>query len=346
MSKKYNYYRCLLLLFLLLILQNCEDKINNIDNKITERYLDSIIIPFGFPDLLYPEDNQFNKHRWLLGKKLFYEKRLSRDSSVSCASCHKLENAFSDDKRFSLGIENRIGISNASTLTNIGFSPYLNRDGGVKTLEMQSLVPIQEHLEFDFNIIEIANRLSKISIYNELSLLAYNRNLDYFVIPRALSTFERSLISSNSLYDLSLINKYTFSKSEKNGKELFFSERLKCNNCHSGINFTNYTFENNGLYLEYENKGRFRITQNIPDLSKFKVPTLRNLSYTNPYMHDGSLNTLEDVINHYNSGGKNHINKNNMIQILNLTEIEKRDLILFLRTLDDNIFIKNSLFKE
>jgi len=304
-------------------------------------------VPKSFPAPEFPEDNLFTNQRWQLGKRLFYDPILSLDYSISCASCHKPELGFSDDRAFSLGIENRVGTRNASTLANVAYHPYYTREGGVPTLEMQILVPIQEHVEFDFNILLIADRMLSDSSYVQQSLEAYNRNPDPFVITRAIACFERSLISGASRYDKFINGDHSaLSLEERQGMALFFSERLSCTSCHSGFNFTNYSFENNGLYIEYPDPGRFRLTNNVADRALFKVPTLRNVEITRPYMHDGSLQSLEDVVNHYNTGGVNHPHKSPHVKSLNLSKQEKDELVAFLKSLTDDHFINNLKFKN
>ncbi len=308
-----------------------------------------LIIPAGFPQPIFPIDNEFTKARWDLGKKLFFDPVLSRDSSISCASCHFSENAFSDTVAFSLGVDQAIGTRNAPTLANLVYNPYFTREGGVPTLEMQILVPIQEHNEFDFNIVLIVEKLQKDSTYQQMSRVAYDRGeMDAFVLTRAISTFERSLISGNSRYDKFFFqNKNNvFTEAELRGMDLFFGEKTGCSNCHHDFNFTNYTFENNGLYEDYADPGRFRLTGDESDRAKFKVPTLRNIELTAPYMHDGSIETLEEIISHYESGGKDHPNKSDLIEPFTLTETERNELVLFLKTLTDESFINNPLFKK
>lgn len=306
-----------------------------------------LVIPIGFPDIEFPEGNEFTEARWELGKKLFYDKVMSRNETVSCASCHLATYAFSDTVAFSPGVDNAPGVRNAPSLANVAYHPYYTREGGVPTLEMQVLVPIQEHNEFDFNIIEIANRLKADLEYQKLSQEAYNREPDYYVIVRALATFERSIISGNSQFDQYFYQgkQSALTEQELAGMELFNSERTNCSSCHSGFNFSNYTFQNNGLYKEYTDQGRFRLTNVVADRGLFKVPSLRNVAVTSPYMHDGSLSSLEEVILHYNSGGKNHPNKNEMIRPLNLTETEQAALVAYLRSLTDNEFINNKKFR-
>jgi cytochrome c peroxidase len=272
---------------------------------------------------------------------LFYYNILSIDSSISCASCHKPNLAFSDDRALSPGVKNRPGTRNAPSLTNVAYHPYFLREGGVPTLEMQVLVPIQEENEFNHNIVEIGKLLKQDPEYVKLSKLAYNREPDYYVITRALGVFERTLISGDSKYDKYKNKELTLTTLEKQGLNLFFSEKTKCSSCHSGFNFTDYTFQNNGLYEDYNDIGRLRFSKDSSDLSLFKVPTLRNIEVTAPYMHDGSVKTLEDVINHYNTGGKKHVNKSDLIIPLQLTNEEKLSLIAFLKTLTDESFINN-----
>lgn len=304
-------------------------------------------VPIGFPDIEFPDENQFTKARWDLGKKLFYDPILSEDNKISCASCHKSELAFSDNVALSIGANSLVGRRNSPSLANIGYHPYFTREGGLSTLEMQILVPIQEHDEFNNNIVIIADLLAKDPIYIEMAQAAYQRNPDPYVITRAISTFERTLISGNSRYDQFFYQNIddALNKSEQRGMDLFFSERSNCSACHNGFNFTNYAFENNGLYEEYPDSGRFRLTGQAADIGVFKVASLRNIELTAPYMHDGSLKTLDEVINHYNSGGKSHDNKSAVLKPLNLTNKEKGDLKAFLLSLTDETFIKNPIFK-
>lgn len=308
---------------------------------------DGISVPEGFPPIPYPADNQYSLKRWELGKRLFYDPILSSDSSLSCASCHKADIAFSDDVAFSMGVKGRAGTRNSPTLTNVAYLPYFTREGGVPTLEMQVLVPIQEHNEFDFNIVLIADRLQQSKEYVAMSWEAYNRPPDHFVITRALAMFERSLISGNSAYDRYYFQKNTgaLTADEIKGMELFFSAKTNCSSCHGGFNFSNYAFSNNGLYETYADIGRKRLTNNDTDLALFKVPTLRNIALTAPYMHDGSVKTLEEVVEHYNTGGKNHPHKSKLIMPLQLTPTEKAQLVAFLKSLTDYDFVNNKKFK-
>jgi cytochrome c peroxidase len=309
-------------------------------------YVPIFAAPSNFPIIKYPDDNAYNYSRWKLGKKLFYDNALSRNQTINCGSCHQTQFAMADNQAFSLGVEGAVGFRNAPTLVNLAYQPYYNFDGSSQTLEMQVLVPIQEHVEFDFNIVEIAKRLGNNITYQSMSKEAYNREIDYYVITRALANFERTLISGNSKYDKYTRQETNLTAEELRGFNLFTSTRTNCNTCHAGFNFTNYTFENNGLSNEYNDEGRARVTKLYTDKAKFKVPTLRNIEKTAPYMHNGSKATLTEVIAHYNSGGFNHPNKSNLIKPLHLSTEEQNDLVAFLKTLTDESFIKNPFFKK
>ena len=339
----YRFYPAIVLGFILFF--SCEPDAPFLEEEPSEE-VPLLTIPEGFPEMPFPEDNAFTKERWELGKKLFYDKILSRDQSVSCGTCHQPAMAFSDGLPTSFGIEDRPGTRNAPSLANVGYQPFFLREGSVPTLEMQVLVPIQEENEFDHNILDIADLLLDDPEYVEMSMEAYDRLPDAFVITRAIGVFQRTLISGNSPYD-----QYEFqgdinalNASEKRGKELFFGEKTNCSSCHGGFNFTNYGFENNGLYETYSDPGRKRHTGLEEDDALFKIPSLRNVELTAPYMFDGSVSSLEAVVEHYNSGGANHPNKNPLISPLGLTKKEKEDLVNFLKSLTDRQFIENSNF--
>ena len=305
-------------------------------------------VPKGFPNIDHPQDNAFTQERWELGRQLFYDTRLSKSGKTSCNSCHRQELAFADDVALSLGDQDRVGRRNAPSLANVAFHPYFTREGGVPTLEMQVLVPIQEHDEFDHNIVDIAEELKLDKDLNDKAQTAYGREMSPFVITRALAQFERSLISGQSDFDLEINYgiQGTLSQEAMEGYRLFNSEKTNCSQCHSGFNFTNYAFENNGLYEEYADNGRERLTQDPNDKALFKVPSLRTVALTAPYMHDGSLTSLDDVLDHYNEGGYDHPHKNEHIRPLHLSNSELFALKQFLMALTDQRFINNELYHE
>jgi cytochrome c peroxidase len=222
------------------------------------------------------------------------------------------------------------------------------REGSVATLEMQILVPIQESNEFDHNIVDISYQLREDSSYVAQSMEAYGRLPDPFVITRAIATFERTLISGRSPYDQYVYQgcNSALSPMAKKGMDLFFGEKAACGNCHGGFNLTNYAFENNGLYVEYADPGRFRFTGDSADLATFKVPSLRNVAVTAPYMHDGSVGSLQAVIEHYDAGGAGHKNQSPLVRPLQLTALEKEALLAFLLSLTDEAFINQPAFRQ
>jgi cytochrome c peroxidase len=289
---------------------------------------------FGIPKMNYERENSITQDRIDLGKKLFFDPILSVDSTLSCGSCHKPQFAFSDTVKFSPGVFDRAGVRNTPSLMNVGFHPYLLREGSVPTIEMQALIPIQEENEFAHNIVEIAKKIQQIPEYVAMSMIAYNREPDHYVITRALGVYQRTLISNTSKFDMYLDGKLQLSKKERIGRDLFFG-KANCANCHGGFNFTTYKLSNNGLYKNYKDIGRMRATKDSSDLAIFKTPSLRNIEITAPYMHDGNFKTLSEVVNHYNSGGKGHLNQDTLIKKLNLDNGELEDLVLFLKCLTD-----------
>lgn len=306
------------------------------EKKTSEEIL--LSIPKGFPYPEIPADNKPTKARIELGKKLFFDPILSRDSTVSCSSCHLPDKFFADNLRVSVGIEGRKGQRNAPSLINVAYQTVLFWDGGNPTLEQQVIAPIDNHDELDFDVNKIVAKLALHTVYPELFRKAYGQAPSVFSLTRAIACFERTLIGGTSKYDTFIATKDSsvFSDSEKRGLSIFFGENGECFHCHGGFNFTDNSFRNNGLYLQYPDSGRARITQLGSDVGKFKIPSLRNVEKTAPYMHDGSLSTLEEVMAHYMSGGKRHPNKSVIIQPLHLTVGEQKDLIEFLKTLTDN----------
>ena len=318
----------------LLCILSCE-----VDDQINTPF--HLLVPKGFPEVDIPNDNQLTVERINLGKKLFYDPILSRDSSISCNSCHLQEFAFTDANPTSIGIAGRLGKRNAMSLANVAYANFLQRESGVPTLEMQVLVPIQEHNEMDFNIVAVAEKMNEDPNYRKLSYEAYGKLPDAFVITRAIAAFERTFLSGNSKYDTNQL-----SESEQRGMALFFSDSLACSSCHGTFLFTNQQAKNNGLYAQYTDSGRYILTGLQEDIGRFKTPTLRNIELTSPYMHDGSVNSLEEVIAHYESGGMNHENQSAMLKGFTLTETEREELIEFLNSLTDSEFTQNAFFKK
>ncbi len=289
-----------------------------------------IDIPAGFPAQEFPADNIPNADRVALGKLLFHSKELSRTRTISCASCHDLGKAFTDGLSVSIGVDGRIGTRNAPSLFNVGYSPYFLREGGVPTLEMQVLVPVQEHNEFDMNMLDVVERFMGDTTIQRMSRTSYGRDVDAYVITRAIASFERTLISGSSRAD-----RNDFSPTEQRGKDLFMSQRTGCTNCHGGYLYTTHAFANNGAFVSYTDPGRERLTSRPEDRNVFKVPSLRNVERTAPYMHNGGIATLREVLETYNNGGYAHPNKDPRLHALGLSPSELDDLEAFLRSLTD-----------
>jgi cytochrome c peroxidase len=294
-------------------------------------------LPTTLDPFSIPENNTLTKERIALGRQLFYDPILSVDSSISCASCHKPELFFADNKATTPGVFGRAGTRNVPSLINTAFSPYFTREGGVPTLEMQVSVPVQEHNEFAFNMVKVAERIAKVHWYDSMSQIAYKRAPDPFVLTRALAAFERTLVAFTTPFDqwFFYAQEDALSTQELEGYELFMSRKTNCSNCHQPPHFTSYAFENNGLALVYPDKGRMSITGNSADEALYKVPSLRNVAATSPYMLDGRIATLKGVIEHYNSGGLKHPQQSPFIQPLFLSDREKASLLAFLNTLTE-----------
>ena len=302
-----------------------------------------VVVPPRFPPAPAPADNAITSARLELGKKLFYDKRLSRTGEVSCASCHKQELAFADPRPVSIGVHGRTGTRNAPPLINLAWNTSFFWDGGVKTLEQQAVGPITNPLEMDMTMGEVVQRVSADAEYVRLSRAAYGSELRPEVVTKGIASFMRSLVSGRSRYDRYLEgDAAALNVSEKRGADIALGERGDCFHCHVGFNLTNNAFANNGLVSA--DAGRTRITEKAEDEGKFKVPTLRNVALTGPYMHDGSLTTLRDVIDFYSRGGQRHPNTDPTIRPLNLSGQEKEDLLAFLGSLTDQGFVKNPRF--
>ncbi len=322
---------------LLIVFISCSDKFGS-DLSIKIR------IPAGFPEINYPDDNQPTKLRIELGRRLFYDNRLSADLTVNCSTCHVPSAAFTDGRTTSTGMSGNGGRRNAPTLANVAWLPYYMMEGGVPTLELQSLAPLHDSVEMGFNVMQMIERLNEDDEIRTLSRLAYNRDtFDAFVLTRSLAAFQRTIISGDTPYDRYITQHQNdaLSEQEKRGLDLFFSERTQCGSCHKGIFFSDFDFHNIGLYENYSDPGKERENYKKEDNGKFKTPTLRNIALTGPYMHDGSISSLEEVLLLYNEGGKNHPNKDSRIKPLNLTPTEQADLIAFMKALTDWNFVQN-----
>lgn len=300
-----------------------------------------VSLPDYFPEMNVPTKNPMSNFKVELGAKLFYDPALSADSSISCSSCHLPQFAFTDKMAKSIGVSKNETFRNSPTLINLAFHPYLMFDGGIPNLELQAIAPLMHPDEMGFDLFKAVDRLSNNKEYTKLSNEVFKEPLNAQNVAYALAAFQRSLLSYQSSYDAYLQgDKNALSDEQLRGKDLFFSDSLNCNACHSGFNFTNYEFYNIGLYQLYSDKGRWRVTEDKSDEGKFKVPTLRNIEFTAPYMHDGSMASIKDVIDFKMSGGEKHPIKSEKVRSFSLSESDRAALIEFLYSLTDNEFIK------
>ncbi|MFM7667909.1 MAG: cytochrome-c peroxidase [Bacteroidota bacterium] len=293
-----------------------------------------------------PEDNPITDEKVALGRKLFFDKRLSLNETVSCATCHVPEYAFTDRLTTSTGIEGRKTERNSPSILNSAFLKTVMFDAHLTTLEMQVIVPIQEHTEMGSNMKELIQKLRAIPEYQAAAKKIFNRDFDAYVLTRSISAFERTLISLNSRFDQYMKgNKSILTVDEKAGWKLF-SEKLYCIQCHPAPYFTTFEAANNGLYEEFgKDKGRFRIFLDSNDIGKFKIPSLRNIELTSPYMHDGSMKNLDEVFAHYQQGGKKHKLQSPSIKPFNLTSKEQMQLKAFLFSLTDTSYMQSMKFR-
>ncbi len=306
-----------------------------------------ILIPAGFPALVVPPDNAVTAERVALGRRLFYDERLSRSGEVSCASCHQQAHAFADPEPLSRGVDGQLGTRNASALVNAGWSTSFFWHGGAPSLELQAVAPIKNPVEMDTTLAAVAERLAADADVSAEFARAYADVPSESSITRALASFVRSLVSADSAYDRFLAgDESALSESARRGEALFNGERGECFHCHAGYNFTTNAFKNNGTRADDPDPGRSEVTLRDSDFGKFKIPTLRNVAASAPYMHDGALATLADVIDAYASGGRGHPRTDPTIRPLELSDADKADLLAFLEALTDERFLSNPAFAD
>lgn len=290
-----------------------------------------------FPEMNHPKGNPSSKDKITLGKKLFFDKRLSLNNEVSCATCHIARKALTDGRQLAQGIEGRQAFRNTPTLFNIGYSSKFMFDAEITTLEEQILVPILDHNEMGSSMPVVIEKLRSVTEYQVAAQKIFNRDFDVWVLTRSIAAFERTLISDNSAFDKFYYQKKkdAISESAKRGWKLF-SGRLNCVQCHSAPYFTDHKVHNNGrTTLASNDLGRFRINNDSTEIGFFKTPSLRNISVTAPYMHDGSIETLDDVLKYYATGGAHGLNQEEKIKPFFLPKNELVDLKSFLKSLED-----------
>lgn len=312
-------------------------------------------IPKGFPAMEIPADNPMTVEGIELGRKLFYDVRLSGDNTQACATCHFSTSSFSDSSQFSTGITGQLGTRNAMAVINVGYSFSLFWDGRAATIEDQALEPVTNPIEMNATWPNVLTKLNADQYYRDEFKLAFGVDvIDSLDVAKALAQFERTMISSNSKFDKYTCNELILTDEEFRGLTIFQTEKGDCFHCHGTSLYMGFSYENNGFQQIMTDLGRGAVTGLTTDNGKFKPPTLRNIELTAPYMHDGSLNTLEEVVEFYNSGVNQSspnvsplmLKNNRPGGSLNLTDQDKSDLVAFLKTLTDSSFINNPKFLE
>ncbi len=317
-----------------------------------------IVVPQYFPRVEIPNDNPLTVDGIRLGQHLFYDPILSADSTMSCASCHFPEKAFTDGLAVSTGIDNIPGTRSSMSIINLTFvHSGLFWDGRAKTLEEQALMPVEDPIELHHDWINIEEELKEHPTYPAMFRKAFGiestDEITKELAGKAIAQFERIIVTPNSRYDSLQAGLSLYTDLELMGEGLFFDDDpdlpdAECNHCHNSPMMTSDDFFNNGLQpagddLQFLDNGKGKITMNIADNGKFRAPTLRNIMLTAPYMHDGSLETIDDVLDHYNSGGHPSPNKDPLIRPLKLSKIQLAALKAFMNTLTDTSYLTNPL---
>jgi len=307
---------------------------------------------------LIPTNNPLTEEGVALGKKLFFDTKLSGNNTQSCASCHNPRNAFTDETRFSDGVDGNFGTRNSMPIFNLAwnFSDRFAWDGKELGLERQALEPVKNPIEMHGNWDEVASKLQQDTQYPTLFLEAFGTStIDSTLITKAIAQFERILISGNSKFDQHLAGNATLTLQELNGFNVFMDEtKGDCFHCHGSDNnplWTDNDFHNNGLDATFTDLGLGAVTGDPNDNGKFRSPSLRNLAFTAPYMHDGRFATLEEVIDFYSEGLQISSTIDPLMKKVNqggvqLTNQDKADLKAFLLSLTDNEFVSNPNFQN
>ena len=292
-----------------------------------------LAVPAGLHPLAIPEDNPLTEGKVKLGKQLFFDPRLSRDDSVSCSTCHDSAKGWSNGSRFGTGVDGRIGSRHVPSLVNAAYQKYLFWDGRAKSLEQQSRGPIEHESEMGLPMDQLATKLIQISDYRRQFEAVFGGEATPDRIAKSIASFERTLVAGNAPYDRFRAGDLkALSPAAQRGHQVFFF-RSNCAFCHIGPTFSDGKFHNTGIGMDQSNPdlGRFFVNHKSDlDRGAFKTPTLRDISRTAPYMHDGSLKSLAEVVEFYSDGGKMNPYLDDMITSLLMTEQQKADLVVFL----------------
>ncbi|MAT11660.1 MAG: cytochrome-c peroxidase [Rhodopirellula sp.] len=290
-------------------------------------------LPLGLDAFKVPADNPLTKPKIELGKQLYFDKRLSSDNTVSCASCHDPGKGWSNDAAFATGVDGQMGGRSAPTIINSAYFPLQFWDGRAKGLEGQALGPIANPIEMNLPIDQAVARLNAIPGYKKQFRKVFKSDVTADGIAKAIASFERTVLSGNAPYDqFKAGDESVLSPAAKRGMDLFFN-KAKCSACHKGHSFTDLAFHNLGVGYDKENPdlGRFEVTKLEGDKGRFKTPPLRDIHTSAPYMHDGSIKTLKEVVDFYNKGGVKNAQLDEEMKPLKLTEQDVEDLVIFMK---------------
>jgi cytochrome c peroxidase len=292
--------------------------------------------PLGLPPIAWPKDNPYSQAKAELGKLLYFDRRLSGDETVSCASCHAPDMGFTDNAAVSTGIRKQKGGRSAPTVINRVYSMAQFWDGRAASLEEQAKGPIANPIEMGMTHDGAVENIRKVAGYRPLFTKAFGtQDIDIERIAKAIACFERTVLSGNAPYDrYKRGDKKAMTAEQVRGMDIFVN-RAKCDACHEGANFTLNAYHNLGVGMDKPEPdlGRFVVTKDPRDWGAFKTPTLREIEHTGPYMHDGSLKTLDLVVEFYNKGGIPNKNLAQEMKPLHLNDQNKKDLVAFLKAL-------------
>lgn len=378
---------CALMIGMMALISGCQGTSETIidDDSVTASNFDWSI-PARYPLPVEPDQNPMSEAKFQLGRHLFYDERLSGNGTQACASCHEQEKGFSDGLATSIGSTGEILARNAQGLLNVAYHATQTwANPSLSTLEQQALIPLFgeapiEHGINDENQDDVLQRIRDEAHYGDLFFDAFPEDGDpihFANIRDAIASFVRGLVSFDTPFDqFELGDSSALTEAANRGRQLFFSEALECFHCHGGYNLSDSTldrtmsfierpFHNTGLFniggtgdYPTDNQGIFHITEDPADMGKFRAPSLRNVEVTAPYMHDGSMLTLEEVIDFYAAGGRNigsgpnagdgRFNpfKSGFVNGFSITDNEKQDLIAFLKSLTDHTFLTNARFSD
>ena len=294
---------------------------------------EAFVVPKGLPPLRIPEDNPMTAAKVALGKQLYFDKRLSVDNTISCASCHDPRKGWSNSEQFATGVGSLKGGRNSPTIINAAYFALQFWDGRAKQLEGQALGPIQNPIEMNMKLEEVVDRLNKVPGYKLQFQKVFGTEVNDVGMAKAIAAFERTILSGDAPYDrFKAGDKEALSEAAQRGLKVF-NNKANCAACHSGANFSDGAFHNIGVGMEAKEPdvGRYAVTKLVGDRGAFRTPTLREVARHAPYMHDGSLKTLEEIVDWYDKGGHPNPQLDEELFPLKLSADDKADLVTFLK---------------